>query len=274
MNNYKYTNDGKKVIVIGKLNSYETIVQEIFVSGESEIPSGEHFVVKNLHDKPVESWKEKHLRELEENYEKIKSRLTSEYESAQKQLTLATAKAREKSKCLMAFADNSNDSQLDLLRSFLAGEITHYAILGRNPQIINANDIAMFQMDDLFRQQPLEATKLISVYGSSEGKLDYRIHDYKDGSGGTVKVIPCRSRQEAVSHLQAECDRRAEQYKADQSASRFFDVEKWLKIEGIVIPEDVMSMTKADKAKALYEKIEKAEKDIQAQREELDRLVK
>jgi len=42
----KYTNDGKKVGIVGKLNAEQTIVQEIFIteSGQ-EIPSGENFVV-------------------------------------------------------------------------------------------------------------------------------------------------------------------------------------------------------------------------------------
>ena len=54
----KYTSDGKKVAVIGRLNNQEQIVQEVFVVDGSEIPSGEHFVVKSLHDVPVLSWKE------------------------------------------------------------------------------------------------------------------------------------------------------------------------------------------------------------------------
>ena len=31
MTQFKYTTDNKKVIVVGKLNSQETIVQEIFI---------------------------------------------------------------------------------------------------------------------------------------------------------------------------------------------------------------------------------------------------
>lgn len=43
-NQIKYTSDGKKVIAVGKLNAQEAIVQEIFVSGGNEFPSGEIFV--------------------------------------------------------------------------------------------------------------------------------------------------------------------------------------------------------------------------------------
>ena len=49
----KYTDDGRKVVVLGALNKQEKIVQEIFVIGEQEIPSGENFVVKSLHDAPA-----------------------------------------------------------------------------------------------------------------------------------------------------------------------------------------------------------------------------
>jgi 23S rRNA C2498 (ribose-2'-O)-methylase RlmM len=72
MNELKYTSDGKKVSVIGKINQTEFIVQEIFVteSGD-EIPSGENFTAKSLHDKPVISWKEKRIYEYELKYKKI-----------------------------------------------------------------------------------------------------------------------------------------------------------------------------------------------------------
>ena len=72
--NIKYTSDGKKVVVVGALNSKETIVQEVFVQGETEIPSGENFVVKSLHNSPSISWKEKNLLDLEKKYETIKTK--------------------------------------------------------------------------------------------------------------------------------------------------------------------------------------------------------
>jgi len=60
MSEFKFLNDGRKVKVIGKLNNQEMIVQEIFVtkSGD-EIPSGESFTAKSLHDEPVLSYKDK-----------------------------------------------------------------------------------------------------------------------------------------------------------------------------------------------------------------------
>ena len=46
---FKYTAQGKKVRIMGKLNSTEYIVQEVFVDDKgNEIPAGENFVTKNL----------------------------------------------------------------------------------------------------------------------------------------------------------------------------------------------------------------------------------
>lgn len=53
---FKYTTQGKKVRIMGKLNSTEYIVQEVFVDDKgNEIHAGENFVTKNLLDAPAKS---------------------------------------------------------------------------------------------------------------------------------------------------------------------------------------------------------------------------
>lgn len=272
MKDCKYTSDGKKVVIVGKLNAQETIVQEIFVSAGSEIPSGEHFVVKGLHDAPAESWRAKNLRELEERYDRTKARLESEEKQTRRQLGLAIAKSKEKAKCLMAFAGNSEDSQLDLLRAFLGGEITHYALLSYEPKIITADDTGTFQTDNHYGETRLEAMKLITIFGGSDGRLDYRISDYRDGSGSSKTIIPCRSYAEALSHLQNYCDDHIAKYKANESPNRSFDFDKWLKIDGIVVPEEVIRIGKADNAKRLAEKIAKSRAALEKEEAELAAL--
>lgn len=67
--NIKYTTDGKKVVVLGDLNSNEKIVQEIFITPSgNELPGGENFVVKSLLDEPAKSWKEEEIAKLEKRY--------------------------------------------------------------------------------------------------------------------------------------------------------------------------------------------------------------
>ncbi len=120
----KYTTDGKKVSVIGKLNNTETIVQEIFVTANgAEIPSGENFVVKSLHDQPVESWKEKQLRDLEARYCREKNELETRIKTQKRILENAVAKASLKADFLLDFANNSNETQIKTLKLVLSGKI-------------------------------------------------------------------------------------------------------------------------------------------------------
>ncbi len=69
----KFLTDGRKVAVLGKLNNAEYIVQEIFVTpaGE-EIPSGENFTAKSLHDAPIESYHKKEEARQKAYVEKAK----------------------------------------------------------------------------------------------------------------------------------------------------------------------------------------------------------
>lgn len=96
MSELKFTSDGKKVVVIGSLNSQEKIVQEIFVVDGSEIPSGEHFVVKSLHDAPVISWKEQELKKLNDRYDSDKRKFESEIESLTRRHKQFSQELREK----------------------------------------------------------------------------------------------------------------------------------------------------------------------------------
>ncbi|HEI9857545.1 TPA: hypothetical protein SLO96_000850 [Proteus mirabilis] len=61
----KFLSDGRKVAVLGKLNTTESIVQEIFVTDSGvEIPSGENFTTKSLHDEPEKATKKESLKGL------------------------------------------------------------------------------------------------------------------------------------------------------------------------------------------------------------------
>tara|TARA_R110000850_G_scaffold275207_1_gene414133 strand:- start:13494 stop:14300 length:807 start_codon:yes stop_codon:yes gene_type:complete len=252
MTNIKYTNDGKKVLVVGKLNAEQTIVQEIFVSGGQEIPSGENFVVGSLHDQPAESWKAKSLRELEARYESERARLTKAMDDQRRQLEFARSKASAQACALTGFVRNSDPSQLDTLNSFMAGEITHLFVSGYSPEIIDwLNDDAPYDVDRWGGTLRLDGIKLVSLYGKSDGSLVYRLCEYRDGSGGCGKtILPAKSYQEALALAQAECERQSELYASEKN--NHFSMDRWEKIEGIQIPEEARQKHQAiaDAAKA------------------------
>lgn len=262
MSEYKYTDDGRKVIVVGALNAQQSIVQEIYVSGDQEIPSGENFVVSNLHDEPVESWKEKRLREIEERYENGRERMERDFQKEQKRLSEAREKAKLQANALFAFAKNSDEEQLERLWDFLAGEITHFFLGDRcDPKIVTWDDDALYQCDRWGGGgKKIEDIKLISLMGRSKGDLAFRLHQYSDGSGGSQEVIPCRSYEEALQEAQSALDEIAANYV--ENGRSFFNPEKWQQIEGIVIPERALQKHREEEEQRRKERIDKLKQEL------------
>ena len=260
----KYTKDGRKVAVLGKLNSEEFIVQEIFVTGGQEVPGGENFVAKGLLDKPAESWKEKKLRETEASYERRKKNMENELERAERRLTDATQKAKLRADALMKFEKNAHILQLDTLRQFLYGQITHFYMGGYSPEIFTWDDMKPFQRETggFGRAKP-EALKLISLFGTSDGNLDFKLHDYSDGSGCSMTIYPCRSYEEALAYAQKECDEQAESF-VSQDKGPSFGMDRWLKIDGIKIPEAAREKAERQQEQIRQQKIAKLKADLAA----------
>jgi len=87
-------------------------------------------------------------------------------------------------------------SQLKRLDDFIAGKITHYVFLGWDLII---KPFAIAKTRDMEEWE--KGTKLLSLFGASNGNLEWRINEYKDGSGWYKTVIPCLSYEEAVNTL-------------------------------------------------------------------------
>lgn len=178
MGNEKYTSDGKKVVIVGNLNSQEKIVQEVFVVNGQEVPSGENFVVKSLHDAPAISWKEKNLKEIEDRYEKRKVEIEKHLKDLEERYNTSKAAIEQKCKYLRNHIDNATVESFDILTKFLKGEIKYVVSGGFAPQIL---DFSKVEMDTSFGGGYL---KLLTLFGKSDGTLTWGINRYKDGSGG------------------------------------------------------------------------------------------
>lgn len=261
MTDIKYTNDGKKVLIVGKLNSQETIVQEIFVSAGQEIPSGENFVVKSLHDAPAESWKEKNLRELEQRYEKSRKELESDIAQQASRLHMIKEKAKHHADALFKFVDKSNEGQLDLLKKVISGQITHVFIAGYSPEIFQWQEgNKTYDIDTYHGRMQVDGIKLLSVYGYSDGNLTYRLHTYRDDSGGSNQVFPACSYAEALKLAQADCDAQATLYLSENG--RHFSLASWQKIDGVVIPHAVIEKYEAEADAQRLKRIENLQKEL------------
>ncbi|MBP9870630.1 MAG: hypothetical protein KBC53_03920 [Nitrosomonas sp.] len=194
----KYTSDGKKVSVIGQLNAQESIVQEIFVTQNgAEIPSGENFVVKSLHDAPAVSWKEKELEKLEKRYktesEEWGRRTAAMRDTCNKEYSLLSAIIKSTRLTRLAW-DHECLKQMEL---FLTGQVKFLVLVEYGNYKISEFSEAISEIGD--RDNNI---RLITLFGRSDGALDWKLNHYRDGSGHDKTIFPAISLEEAKSILE------------------------------------------------------------------------
>jgi hypothetical protein len=209
MSEYKYTKDGKKVAVIGKLNNEEWIVQEIFVSNGKEYPAGENFVEKTLLDEPVETYQSRQAKVTEDRLKKLKDQI----EKMEKETSIIRRK-RETAQLINRATEkyqNIDPEQLELFFAFISGEITHLIIEKyQDYEIVSLID-GVEATDSWHGRISSEGLRLVSLFGCNESgerykkdrtfRLDWRINRYRDGSGNWADIWPCNSLEDAAQKL-------------------------------------------------------------------------
>ncbi len=194
--NTKYLSDGRKVAVIGQLNNIESIVHEIFVTAEGdELPSGERFVVKSLHDAPVESWKVKSEREIQAKISKAESEYESKkfmIEKVENELKLVRDLLVASKQIVSAFGEKEAKRVAD----FITGNI-EYVLEDGYGEFTCKKFKEVLKSNEGYSRNHYDGIKLVSLFGRSEGDLGYRIHQYRDGSGGWDHIYPCATKKDA-----------------------------------------------------------------------------
>lgn len=246
--NIKYTTDGKKVIVLGNLNSTEKIVQEIFIIDGSEIPSGEHFVVKSLHDAPAMSWMEKHTKELEARCE----RTTLKYKELEKEFYSKTKVIKAKLSFIEKLKTNFSEDKLKQLIDFISGDIKYVVEEGYSSlSILDFNTAITKRFFGDYN-----GIKLLSIFGDSDGDLSYRINEYRNGDGNWVSIHPCKTMEEALEILKE----RFSIVIKERFSSNLLKVAKKYNLD---IPDEVIKKYNKEKRESLLADIEEEKQRIQ-----------
>lgn len=207
----KYTTDGKKVVVLGNLNSQEKIVQEVFIVNEQEIPSGENFVVKTLHDAPAVSWKEEQLQKLEKNYDENRRKWEKELKSLDDRCKEQFVKLRERLEYTGKVIKNVSPESFSTLVDFLTGEIKY---------VVTDDDIIEYSKFKELDDYDGRGIKLFSLFGNDDGSLTYKCNSYKDGSGSSWKSLDlCKTYEEAKEILDVTLNTRTYTYAAHITAA-------------------------------------------------------
>lgn len=259
--NIKYTSDGKKVSVLGKLNAQESIVQEIFVTQDgAEIPSGENFVVKSLHDTPAVSWQEKELKKLENLYKtesnEWKRRINSLLDSVNKEYSILEALLNNARSTIKSW-DHDCFNRLEL---FLTGKIKYLVLVEYcNYKIFEFSE-AISDIDNNIR--------LITLFGRSDGSLDWKINHYRDGSGNDTTIIPATSLEEAKALLEVIIAKKIDEKNTANDA-----MVEAKKLYGLSVPsEDQISQLNLKTIEQKNKIIEKLKSDILTVESEIEAI--
>ena len=197
----KYLSDGRKVAVIGHINNTESIVQEIFITKDGdEIPSGEKFTTKSLHDNPVISYRDKQIAQKELSLKRLDMEIDKmNIVMNNVEIKLKTIKdiLKNSEKFMQTFKDND----LEMLSSFFAGAIKYIVedgcSISRPILFINAiNDV-----DTSYTNKRYNGLKLLCLFGGSDGDLEFRLNRYSDGSGGWTNIKGFGDYQSAIDYI-------------------------------------------------------------------------
>ena len=184
--NIKYLGDGRKVVVIGEVNKKET-------------PSGEKFITKSLHDEPVISYKEKEEQKREKRINDL-SEKEKQYIAETDRILVELEAHRELLKNVKKFSDLIPESELDTFTGFLTGSIKYIVVEGYRIMAPQKFIDKIIQLDN-WGSKRYDGIKLLSVFGKSDGDLEYRIHQYSDPSGGCDTVKLFSNYGDAVEHI-------------------------------------------------------------------------
>jgi len=204
----KYTKDGKKVAVLGKLNNNQWIVQEIFVANGQEFPGGENFVESSLLDEPAKSWKAENEKKLDKRCEEREGVLNKLNE--QIEIKLHSGYAADLINQFLEKYENIDPSELQTLFDFMSGKITHL-VFGMYGGYKIVSLVDGLKNEDVYHYTRFEGLNLVSLFGCMEdgrrwpGQKDYslnwKINQYHDGSGVWRPLYPCRSFEDAKAKI-------------------------------------------------------------------------
>ena len=265
----KFLSDGRKVTIIGQLNNTEWIVQEVFVTAQGdEIPSGERFTTKSLHDSPVETYKDRQEKKLNESIRTLQNKETAVQESIKKleRERIAYEKTFKSTKALSdSLLKQIDEGAFNLLCDVMAGNVKYlvedsgYGVY--EPKLF-LDAIKSYDSYDI-------EIKLLSLFGRSNGSLVYKMNQYYDGSGGSREVILIRTDEELAQYY---TDKVKSIYEKNPNYISMSYINVAKKYGGIVA-QDIIETAQAVKVESLKSNIEEHRKKFEASTKELDDFI-
>lgn len=180
-----YLANGQEVEVVSKVDD-GYVVRPILEYGDGEATYlGDPFIVPIVLDEPATEKLHAQVAALDATIADKNREL--------RELRQQVTEAEKESKARMARL--ASHKALTRLEDFIAGKITHYAVFGEydTPRIMT---LEATKTDDegTYRR---DTFRLLSLFGRSNGDLEWQLNRYSDGSGSNHTVIPTTSEDDA-----------------------------------------------------------------------------
>ena len=231
-----WTKAGAKVWVEHCFDNGERLVRSVLESvydydGDEQEVLGELRVVDGVWDAAPTEVYDKRIKALE------KKMVELEREVVQKRLEINEMEAEFK----IRSAKYAAIPELRQLDQFIAGKITHYVHVQKwySPRITAFSEEVSEYSDN---ERGLGKMRLLSLYGKSNGNLEWNLNQWNEGSGSNYTVFPCCSLEEAKAVLQGEFDKR---FVDSASATLLKDAET----AGVQVPDDFRQRVRDEQIK-------------------------
>jgi hypothetical protein len=198
-----YLDNGRKCALVEKIPS-GYVVRKIVGSqsweGELEEFFGETIVVEKVYK---EAPQEVYAAEIEERVNRLEA-LTVKIQESSKQLrNLHAAMARSQKEAIDQLERLRKHDAFKRLEDFLAGKITHIVTKETYESAKVRHVSWLDDVESSFGRHRKVGVKLVSLFGRSNGDLEWRVNDYMDGSGSWATFMPFASEAEAVEYAKS-----------------------------------------------------------------------
>ena len=193
----KYDKNGCMIEVVERLKSGQYLIRKV-CTGQADEWEDEDFYTGDELTIVDEFFHHAPTQKLDERFSILKEKI-ADLRQEKKKLEQEIWEAQEAGEAKLA--KYKKYDQLKNLDIFLEGKITHYVL-----EYWGSFKIVAFEESKPDQRWDSGLQKLLTLFGKSNGDLDWRLNEYSDGSGSNTIVIPCISYDEALAVAQGIID--------------------------------------------------------------------
>lgn len=196
-NNVRYTEDGKKVYLQSIINSDTALIAEVMIIDGKECANKKSTIINinKLSETIPMTWKEKYLQEMTAKLEKQKIDNDNLAIELEKQINTVIKPLKTKLQNLKQLNDKFDVKEFQTFIDYISGEIKYLIVNSvYSLEIIPFNNT----VEDFFHDKELnfQGFKLLTINGSTQGDLNFRLHKYAYGSSNTLEIVMCKNKKE------------------------------------------------------------------------------